>query len=30
MITAVAFSVDGKTAAAGTFTGKVYFLTDSL
>lgn len=30
MITAVAFSVDGKTAAAGCFSGKVYFFSDSL
>lgn len=30
MCTAVAFSVDGKTAAAGTFSGRVHFFSDTL
>jgi hypothetical protein len=30
MCTAVAFSVDGKTTAAGTFSGRVHFFTDTL
>lgn len=30
MVTAVAFSVDGKTCAAGTFSGRVHFFSDNL
>lgn len=30
MCTAVAFSVDGKTTAAGTFSGRIHFFSDTL